>query len=95
MGVYHGPGRQGLEQIYPLPLEPSSGSAIAILERRVVHYPDVDDAHVPFATKTGCNATGIKSVLFAPLLWEGRGIGAIFVGRDHVRPFSEKEISLL
>jgi signal transduction histidine kinase len=34
-------------------------------------------------------------VIFAPVLWEGRGIGAIFVGRDHISPFSEKEIALL
>src|SRR5258706_2114259 len=34
-------------------------------------------------------------MIFAPLLWEGRGIGAIFVGRDFVGPFSAKEIALL
>jgi signal transduction histidine kinase len=29
------------------------------------------------------------------MLWEGKGIGAIFVGRDYVGPFSEKDIALL
>jgi signal transduction histidine kinase len=29
------------------------------------------------------------------VLWEGRGVGAIFVGRDHVSSFSEKEMALL
>jgi signal transduction histidine kinase len=50
---------------------------------------------VPVPTRRGCNATGIKSVIFAPMLWEGRGLGAIFVGREHIGPFSEKEIALL
>ena len=31
----------------------------------------------------------------APMLWEGRGIGSIFVGRATVGEFSEKEIALL
>jgi GAF domain-containing protein len=95
LGVYHGPGREDLQQIYPLPLEPTSGSAIAILEHRVVHYPDVEGDDVPPATKIGCRAIGIKSVLFAPLLWQARALGAIYVGRDLVRPFSEREIALL
>jgi signal transduction histidine kinase len=34
-------------------------------------------------------------VIFAPMLWEGKAIGAIFVGRDFTGPFSEKEIALL
>jgi len=34
-------------------------------------------------------------VIFAPMLWEGRGIGVIFVGREFVGPFSEKEVALL
>ena len=29
------------------------------------------------------------------MLWEGRGIGSIFVGRATVGEFSEKEIALL
>jgi signal transduction histidine kinase len=50
---------------------------------------------VPERTRRGCTAIGIKTVIFAPLLWEGRGMGAIFVGRDQVSSFSEKEIALL
>ena len=40
-------------------------------------------------------AVGYKSVIFAPLLWEGKGIGVIFVGRDFVGPFSDQDIALL
>src|SRR5204862_7094139 len=33
--------------------------------------------------------------LVAPMIWEGKGIGAIVVGRDYIGPFSEKDIALL
>jgi signal transduction histidine kinase len=29
------------------------------------------------------------------MIWEGKGIGAIFVGREYVGPFSDKDIALL
>jgi signal transduction histidine kinase len=96
IGAYHGAHREEFERIFPIPATSESGSGLSIVERRVVHYPDA--AHgkeVPTKTRQGCRAIGIKSVIFAPLLWEGRALGAIFVGRDHVSSFSEKEIALL
>jgi GAF domain-containing protein len=95
-GAYHGPGREGFVRIFPLPVNSESGSGLAIVEARVVHYPDAQHGEeVPQKTRVGCSATGIRSVIFAPVLWQGRGIGAIFVGRDFVSSFSDKEIALL
>jgi PAS domain S-box-containing protein len=95
-GAYHGPGREGFARIFPLQVNSESGSGLAIVEARVVHYPDAQHGEeVPPATRIGCSATGIRSVIFAPVLWQGRGIGAIFVGRDFVSSFSDKEIALL
>jgi PAS domain S-box-containing protein len=96
IGAYHGAHRDAFEQIFPIPVARESGSGLAITERRVVHYPDTENGtDVPERTRVGCKAIGIKSVIFAPVLWEGRGLGSIFVGRDHVSSFSEKEIALL
>jgi signal transduction histidine kinase len=96
IGAFHGYGRAGLERVFPLRIADESGSGRAIVTRRVVHYPDVEgDPAVPAPTKRGCAAIGIKSVLFAPMLWKGRGVGAIYVGRDYVSSFSEREIALL
>jgi PAS domain S-box-containing protein len=96
IGAYHGTGRENFERIFPLPLDAGSGSGLAIVEARIVHYPDAQHGEeVPPATRQGCTAVGIKSVIFSPVLWEGRGVGAIFVGRDFISSFSEKEISLL
>ena len=95
IGAYQGPGRENLERIFPLPVDPNSGSGLSIVERRVVHYPDVNAPGVPEPTRIGCGATGIKSVIFSPMLWEDQGLGAIFVGREHMAPFTDKEIALL
>jgi PAS domain S-box-containing protein len=96
IGAYHGAQRQEFERIFPIPVTRESGSGLSIVERRVVHYPDAQNGpEVPARTRQGCTTIGIRSAIFAPLLWEGRGVGAIFVGRDHVSSFSEKEIGLL
>jgi signal transduction histidine kinase len=96
IGAYEGPGREELERIGPFPPGESSGSGAAIAQRQVKHYPDAQNgADVPQITRRGCAAIGVKSAIFAPMLWEGQGIGVIFVGRDFVGPFSEKEIALL
>jgi signal transduction histidine kinase len=96
IGAYEGPGREELERIGPFPPGESSGSGAAIAQRQVKHYSDAQNgADVPQITRRGCAAIGVKSAIFAPMLWEGEGIGVIFVGRDFMGPFSEKEIALL
>jgi signal transduction histidine kinase len=93
--AYHGPGREQLERVFPLAVD-ESGSGAAISSRSVIHYPDVlNDEGVPEKTRRACQAVGYKGVIFAPMVWEGKAIGVIFVGRDHVGPFSEKDIALL
>ncbi len=94
----HGPApnREAFERTYPVPLSAESGSGAAILERRVMHYPDVENGpDVPLYVKRSAGPVNTRSVIIAPLLWEGRGIGAIFVGCKAVGPFSEKDITLL
>jgi signal transduction histidine kinase/HAMP domain-containing protein len=96
IGAYHGPGRENFEQIFPARVDESTGTGRAIVRRQVLHFPDIEhDDRVPPKMLHACRAIGIKAVIFAPMLWEGSGIGAIFVGREHVGPFSDKEIALL
>jgi PAS domain S-box-containing protein len=96
LGAYRGKERKRFEKIYPLPADEGSGSGAAIVRGRVMHYADVDrDSSVPPSTRAGCATLGIKSVIFAPMLSEGSAIGAIFVGRRQIAPFSDKEIELL
>jgi len=95
IAAYHGRGQEQLERHFPVPLDETSGSGAAIIRRAVMHYPDVEAPGVPDYARRGGKIAGNKSVIFAPMLWEEKAIGAIFVGRDFIGPFSEKEIALL
>jgi signal transduction histidine kinase len=96
LASYHGPHREELAGIYPFPVDESSATGVAILHRRVVHYPDIDhDPAVPPRARAAWKAMGTKAIIGAPMMWEGKGVGAIFVLRDHAGPFSDKDISLL
>jgi signal transduction histidine kinase len=80
---------------FPRPLA-GTATERAMRERRVVHFPDVlADPEVPDPLRRVAEATRNMSIAFAPMLWEGRGVGAIQVSRDPPSPFSDKELTLL
>ena len=95
--AYHGPGREELQQFLTRkPLAMDTASGVAITEGRVVELPDVlHGKDVPPGTQRACELIGVKSMILAPMLWEGRGIGSIGVGREVAGPFSDKELALL
>src|SRR5579859_1350873 len=96
LAAYVGPDEKKLRAMYPFPMDDESGTALVIRERRAIHWPDaLAGADVPPAVRRGAERIGARSSIFAPLVWEDRGIGAIFVARNTVSPFSDHEISLL
>ena len=87
--------RSYLDRGFPRPLEQSYQS-YPIRKRRLVHYPDmVNGPGVPEAMRQLGRDVGNFSMLIAPMLWEGKGIGTIHVARFPPVPFTEKEFDLL
>jgi signal transduction histidine kinase len=71
-------------------------TGLAIRERRVVHYPDTAAApDLPSTVRELTERIGGYSALFAPMLWEDRGIGCLMLMRQPVRAFDDEEIALL
>jgi GAF domain-containing protein len=70
------------------------GAGRAILERAVVHIPDVE-VEPKYQQQALRRAIGWRSGLFVPMLREGAPIGVIVVGRAKAGPFSDNEVELL
>jgi signal transduction histidine kinase len=93
LGAYHGPNLAEVQQIYPHAADETTATGTAIVTRNVVHFASLDQ--VPMVGRSAFETFGIKAAIGAPMLWEGKGIGAIWVARDYAAPFSDKEIALL
>src|SRR5262245_50592021 len=80
-------------RITPAPPSRAVSTGRAILDRGVVHVPDVerDPEYLPELARAG----GYRSVLAVPLLRDGIPLGAITVGRAEPGPFSDNQIALL
>src|SRR5262249_52185195 len=77
-------------------MSPGRGSAYAqaVLERRVVHIPDVL-ADPEYTWHEGQKIAGIRAVLGVPLLRDGDPIGVISVARKVPEPFTSKQTELV
>jgi GAF domain-containing protein len=75
---------------------PERGSLIGrtVLERKIVHIPDVL-ADPEYELQDVQAAAGYRTLLGVPMLQDGVPIGVLVVWRLEVRPFSEAEIRLL
>ena len=93
LGAYHGPNKDEVRRVYPHTVDTTSATGTAIATGGVVHFPTLDA--VPKTARTAFDAFGIAAAIGAPMLWEGKGIGAIWVARDHAGRFSDKDIALL
>jgi GAF domain-containing protein/CheY-like chemotaxis protein len=76
-------------------LAPPRGSVVgrAVLSGTTVHIPDVL-ADSEYALSEFQRLTGFRTALGIPLLRGDRAIGVMFLARQTVRPFTEKEIEL-
>jgi signal transduction histidine kinase len=90
------PGAEKLRsENFPHPLCGSATGAV-ISAGQPIQYPDaLNDADVPQYGRRAAKTVGFRAFLMAPMLSDGRGLGAIFVGRETVGLFSDKEIALL
>jgi len=87
-------GAVAYRDAYPSRPGRQSGTHRAILTRTIVHIPDIrEDAEYELRALARANDYGC--VLSVPMLRDGHPVGAITVGREAARPFSDAQIELL
>jgi signal transduction histidine kinase len=88
------PGYLAHMQAHPRPIDRGSASGRAVLEGGVVHIEDVL-ADSEFTLLDAQKLGRFRTVLAIPLLREGTAIGALFLTRPEVEPFTQNQINLL
>jgi signal transduction histidine kinase/DNA-binding response OmpR family regulator len=78
---------------FPQPATRGIATGRAILDRRIVHIPDIRDDRE--YTSPLRQALGFRTVLAVPILRDGEPIGALGLWRRDVEPFSDKQIELM
>ena len=85
-----------LDSARSIGIDAGSVTGRAILERRIVHVPDVRATdEFPRSKEFSISDDGQRTVLSAPLLREGRALGAIVLRRREPRPFTDHQIELV
>jgi signal transduction histidine kinase/CheY-like chemotaxis protein len=93
--AWRGSALEAVARTFPKPLAETM-TARVIEKRGPIQIPDtaaVPDA--PAAVHDVVEVIGHCSIVWAPMLWEGRGVGSICVLRQPPKPFTDKELALL
>ncbi|MFK7875748.1 MAG: GAF domain-containing protein [Paracoccaceae bacterium] len=94
VAAYLGKFEQELLETFPAPWEITPAGE-AIRTKRVVNYDDcANNPDVPPVLRKMARIAGYHSVAFAPMIWEGKGIGVVGIARS-ARPFSDRELGIM
>ena len=97
LGAHRGSAGDALKSMFPAPVGDDPLTR-AMARAQVLHYPDVlRDAEPDSRARRVAERLGLGTYtqVFAPMSWEGKGVGYLYVIRAPVAAFSDKEIGLL
>ena len=93
--AWRGAALGAIARTFPKPLDQTVTSRV-IADCRAVHVPDaMAMIDAPPSVRAVVEVIGNCSVVWAPMVWKGRGVGSICVLRQPPKPFSDKEMTLL
>ena len=96
LAAHHGPIPYGVIGDFTVPLTRGYVSGRSIIERRSIQVPDLQTATEEFpGGAASAHQFGHRTALAVPLLRESAVIGTITLRRTEVRPFTDKQVTLL
>ncbi len=85
-----------ISKSFPRPLDDTTGAGRAMLAKKVVQFaPIVGNSDAPPSMQQFARQLGFNATIFAPMLRDGKVIGAIGVAREEAKPFTEKQVDLI
>jgi GAF domain-containing protein/anti-sigma regulatory factor (Ser/Thr protein kinase) len=83
-------------RFYPQAPRPDGAlSGRALLNRTVVHIPDIETERLEPSVREAYRRIGLRAVLCVPMVHEGQPVGVVSVSRGTTGPFSDSQIDLL
>jgi GAF domain-containing protein/DNA-binding response OmpR family regulator len=93
--AWRGSAFDAVARAFPKPMAQTMTGRV-IEEGRVIQIPDTTTMpDMPASVRAVVEVIGASSIVWAPMLWEGRGIGSLCLLRQPPRPFTDKELTLL
>ena len=90
------PGFERLRERFPRPLDDTTVGGRAMLTKEVVQLaPVLGVPGMPSSTAQFARDFGFNSVIFAPMIREGRVVGAIGAAHPGTQPFDARQVALL
>lgn len=94
IAAYLGAHEDALRETFPAPWDITPAGE-AIRTKKVANYTDcANNPDTPPVLRRMARIAGYHSVAFAPMVWEGKGIGVIGVARSS-KAFADKELRIL
>ena len=85
-----------MAKYYPRPLDGAQAPDRAMIARQVMQFvPVIGNPECPHRMQELARQLGFNATIFAPMLREGKVIGAIAVARDEAKTFTEKQVELI
>jgi two-component system NtrC family sensor kinase len=90
------PGFERFAEHFPVPLDAQTVAGKAVLAGRAIQLaPVIGNPESPPFAERGAREFGFNSQLAAPMIRDGRVIGAIVTAHRDAAPFSDKQIALI